>query len=116
LIIFEFDENKSQSKELFLYAGRGKKRWTFMKAKELDQKFNNGDNILDLLDLLDLSKAKRVMQDQKRVDVDFPVWMLELLDKEASRIGVTRQSIIKVWLAERLEQLAANKALQRTNR
>ena len=84
-----------------------------MKAKELDQKFDNGDNILDFLDL---SKAKRVMQDQKRVDVDFPVWMLELLDKEASRIGVTRQSIIKVWLAERLEQLAANKALQRTNR
>ena len=56
------------------------------------------------------------MQDQKRVDVDFPVWMLELLDKEASRIGVTRQSIIKVWLAERLEQQAANKALQRTSR
>jgi hypothetical protein len=84
-----------------------------MKAKELDQKFDNGDNILDFLDL---SKAKRVMQDQKRVDVDFPVWMLELLDKEASRIGVTRQSIIKVWLAERLEQLTANKALQRTNR
>ena len=84
-----------------------------MKAKELDQKFDNGDNIMDSLDL---SKAKRVMQDQKRVDIDFPVWMLELLDKEASRIGVTRQSIIKVWLAERLEQLAANKALQRTNR
>ena len=84
-----------------------------MKAKELDQKFDNGD---DILDFLDLSKAKRVMQDQKRVDVDFPVWMLELLDKEASRIGVTRQSIIKVWLAERLEQLAANKALPRTNR
>jgi len=84
-----------------------------MKAKELGQKFDNGD---DILDFLDLSKAKRVMQDQKRVDVDFPVWMLELLDKEASRIGVTRQSIIKVWLAERLEQLAANKALQRTSR
>lgn len=84
-----------------------------MKANELDQKFDNGDNILDSLDL---SKARRVMQDQKRVDVDFPVWMLELLDKEASRIGVTRQSIIKVWLAERLEQLAANKALQRTSR
>ena len=84
-----------------------------MKAKKLDQKFDNGD---DILDFLDLSRAKRVMQDQKRVDGDFPVWMLELLDKEASRIGVTRQSIIKVWLAERLEQLAANKALQRTNR
>jgi len=84
-----------------------------MKAKGLDQKFDNGDNILDSLDL---SKAKRVMQDQKKIDVDFPVWMLELLDKEASRIGVTRQSIIKVWLAERLEQLAASKALQRSSR
>ena len=84
-----------------------------MKAKELDQKFENGESILDSLDL---SKAKRVMQDQRRVNVDFPAWMLESLDKEASRVGVTRQSIIKVWLAERLEQLAANKALQRTNR
>jgi hypothetical protein len=81
-----------------------------MKAKELDQKFDNGD------DILDLSGAKRVTQNLKRVDVDFPVWMLELLDKEANRIGVTRQSIIKVWLAERLEQLSANKALHRTSR
>lgn len=84
-----------------------------MKAKELDQKFDNGE---DILDSLDLSKAKRIMHDQKRVNVDFPVWMLESLDREASRVGVTRQSIIKVWLAERLEQLAANKALQRTSR
>lgn len=84
-----------------------------MKAKELDQKFDNGESILESLDL---SKAKRVMQDQKRVNVDFPAWMLKSLDKEASRVGVTRQSIIKVWLAERLEQLAANKALQRTER
>jgi hypothetical protein len=84
-----------------------------MKAKELDKKFDNGE---DILDFLDLSKAKRAMQDQKRVNVDFPVWMLESLDKEASRIGVTRQSIIKIWLAERLEQQAANKTLQRTNR
>jgi hypothetical protein len=84
-----------------------------MKARELDRKFDNGE---DILDALDLSKAKRAMQDQKRVNVDFPVWMLESLDKEASRVGVTRQSIIKVWLAERLEQLAANKALQRSSR
>jgi hypothetical protein len=82
----------------------------FMKAKELDQKFDNGD------DILDLSGAKRVTQNLIRVDVDFPVWMFELLDKEANRIGVTRQSIIKVWLAERLEQLSANKALHRTSR
>lgn len=56
------------------------------------------------------------MKDQKRVNVDFPAWMIESLDKEASRVGVTRQSIIEVWLAERLENLAANKALQRTSR
>jgi hypothetical protein len=84
-----------------------------MKAKAFDEKFDNGD---DILDMLDIPKAKRSMQDQKRVNVDFPAWMIESLDKEASRVGVTRQSIIKVWLAERLENLAANKALQRTSR
>jgi hypothetical protein len=84
-----------------------------MKADEFDKKFDEGD---DILDALDLSKANRTMHDQKRVNVDFPAWMIESLDKEADRIGVTRQSIIKVWLAERLEELAANKALQRTNR
>jgi hypothetical protein len=84
-----------------------------MKANEFDKQFDEGN---DILDALDLSKAKRVMQDQKRVNVDFPAWMIESLDKEASRVGVTRQSIIKVWLAERLEELAANKALQRASR
>ena len=84
-----------------------------MKAKAFDEKFDNGD---DILDMLDMPKAKRSMQDQKRVNVDFPAWMIESLDKEASRVGVTRQSIIKVWLAERLENLAANKALQRASR
>ena len=83
-----------------------------MKAKDFDEKFDNDE---DILDCLDLSKAKRVLQDQKRVNVDFPVWMLESLDKEASRVGVTRQSIIKVWLAERLEKLAVNKNLQRVS-
>ncbi len=82
-----------------------------MKASEFDKNFDEGD---DIQDVLDLSKAKRTMQDQKRVNVDFPAWMIESLDKEASRVGVTRQSIIKVWLAERLEELAANKALQKT--
>ena len=83
-----------------------------MKANEFDKNFDEGD---DIQNVLDLSKAKRTMQDQKRVNVDFPVWMIESLDREASRVGVTRQSIIKVWLAERLEELAANKALQGTN-
>ncbi|MBA1445481.1 MAG: BrnA antitoxin family protein [Chromatiales bacterium] len=75
-----------------------------MKANEFDRKFDEGANILDALDL---SGAKRSMQKQRRVNVDFPGWMIESLDKEASRVGVTRQSIIKVWLAERLEENAA---------
>ena len=85
-----------------------------MKAKAFDKKFD-GDEI-DIIDDLDLSTTKRPNQAQKRVNVDFPAWMIDSLDKEASRVGVTRQSIIKVWLAERLEEVAANKALQRTSR
>ncbi len=74
-----------------------------MKAKVFDQQFDDG---IDITQSLELSKAKRVLQDQKRVNVDFPTWMIESLDREASKLGVTRQSIIKVWLAERLEQSA----------
>ena len=72
-----------------------------MKAKDFDKKFEEG--VEDITDALDLSNMKRPNQEQKRVNVDFPVWMIEALDREASRIGVTRQSIIKVWMAERLE-------------
>ena len=74
-----------------------------MKAAEFDAKFERGE---DISDLLDLSKAKRPGYEQKRVNVDFPIWMVNALDREAKRLGVTRQSIIKVWLAERLEQLS----------
>ncbi len=72
-----------------------------MKAKKFDTDFDSGK---DMSEALDLSKARRPGHEQKRVNVDFPKWMIESLDKEASRLGVTRQSIIKVWLAERLEQ------------
>ncbi len=72
-----------------------------MKAKKFDSNFDQGK---DITSALDLSKARRPKQEQKRVNVDFPTWMVEMLDKEARRLGVTRQSIIKVWLAERLEQ------------
>ncbi len=75
-----------------------------MKAEEFDKKFDDGQSILDDLDL---SKARRPEQEQKRVNVDFPVWMVQSLDKEARRLGVTRQSIIKMWLAEKLEQKAS---------
>ena len=72
-----------------------------MKADEFDTLFDDGK---DVSHLLDLSSAKRPNQEQKRVNVDFPKWMVTQLDAEARRLGVTRQSIIKVWLAERLEQ------------
>jgi len=78
-----------------------------MKAKTLDQKFDDNEEVLYAFDL---SKAKRPNQDQKRVNVDFPTWMIASLDKEAKHLGVTRQSIIKIWLAERLEKVASNKA------
>jgi hypothetical protein len=72
-----------------------------MKATEFDAKFDQGE---DITEFLDLSQTKRPGLEQKRVNVDFPTWMIEALDREAKRLGVTRQSIIKVWLAERLEQ------------
>ena len=74
-----------------------------MKAKDLDKKFDAGE---DISQYLDVSKARRPQQDQKRVNVDFPVWMIQQLDKEARRLGVPRQSIIKVWVAERLQKAA----------
>lgn len=72
-----------------------------MKAKDLDKKFDKGE---DISQYLDKTKARRPEQEQKRVNVDFPLWMIHLLDKEARRLGVPRQSIIKVWVAERLEK------------
>jgi hypothetical protein len=74
-----------------------------MKAKEFDKAFDEGK---DISLNLDLSKAKRSAREQKRVNVDFPVWMIQLMDKEAKRLGVPRQSLIKVWVAERLEKTA----------
>jgi len=76
-------------------------RLRYMKASEFDKKFDRGE---DITKHLDLSKARRPVQEQKRVNVDFPLWMIHLLDKEARRLGVPRQSIIKVWVAERLEK------------
>jgi hypothetical protein len=72
-----------------------------MKAKEFEKEFDENKNITEHLDL---SKLRRPKQEQKRVNVDFPLWMINLLDKESKRLGVPRQSIIKVWIAERLEK------------
>ncbi|GBE04778.1 MAG TPA: CopG family transcriptional regulator [Nitrospirae bacterium] len=72
-----------------------------MKAKEFEKKFDKGE---DITRYLEVSKSRRPEQEQKRVNVDFPLWMIHLLDREAKRLGVPRQSIIKVWVAERLEK------------
>jgi len=72
-----------------------------MKAHEFDKKFDTDE---DISKYLDMSKARRPDHEQKRVNVDFPLWMVHLLDKEAKRLGVPRQSIIKIWVAERLEK------------
>lgn len=68
-------------------------------ASEFDKKFDNGEDITGHLDLKNISRPNL---EQKRVNVDFPVWMVEKIDKEANRIGITRQSLIKLWLADKL--------------
>jgi len=78
-----------------------------MKAKDFDKKFD--DNKQDIIDDLDISTIKRPNLSQKRINVDFPSWVIDSLDREASRVGVTRQSIIKLWLVERLEEKTAHK-------
>ncbi len=88
---FEFDTAKSEF-------NRAKHGIDFM------EQFDDG---VDVTASLDLSKAKRLLQEQKRVNVDFPTWMIDSLDREASKLGVTRQSVIKVWLAERIEAAVA---------
>ena len=79
-----------------------------MKPKEFEKKFDDGQE--DILDDLELSTARRVNLEQKRINVDFPAWVVDSLDREAARVGVTRQSIIKVWLVERLQAEAAHKS------
>lgn len=68
-------------------------------AEELDEKFDNGE---DVSAYFDWSKMRRPNQEARRVNVDFPAWMVQGLDREAGRLGVTRQSLIKMWIAERL--------------
>jgi hypothetical protein len=72
-----------------------------MKAKDFDRKFDEGE---DISQYLDISKARRSALEPKRVNVDFPAWMIKQLDKEAKRLGVPRQSLIKLWVGERLKK------------
>ena len=74
-----------------------------MKASEIDKKFD--DNQEDILEHFDTSKIRMINEEPKRVNIDFPIWMAKSLDKEAKHIGVSRQAVIKMWLAERLQEL-----------
>lgn len=74
-----------------------------MKALEIDKKFD--ENKEDILEYFDTKNIKLVSESPKRVNIDFPTWMVESLDKEAQHIGVSRQAIIKMWLAEKLNSL-----------
>ncbi len=73
-------------------------------TKEFDEKFDNGEDITEYLDFSKATRPNVLKTDTKKVNVDFPEWVIESLDKEAKKIGVTRQSIIKVWIAERLKE------------
>ncbi len=72
-----------------------------MKAEEFDKAFDAGE---DITEYLELSKARRPGHEQRRVNVDFPIWMIESLDREASRLGVARQSLIKMLIARHLDR------------
>lgn len=78
-----------------------------VKASKFDREFDQGK---DVSRYLDVSKARRPGLEQRRVNVDIPVWMIESLDREAARLGVPRQSLVKLWIAERLERLGARSA------
>jgi hypothetical protein len=75
-----------------------------VKAAELDARFDAGE---DIVEHLDVSQARRPGHAQRRITVDFPVWVIAALDQEAGRLGVTRQAVIKMWVAERLDQRRA---------
>ena len=88
-----------------------KKKTSTIKASEFDRLFEQGH---DITAYLNLGAVRRPGLEQRRVNVDIPHWMIASLDREASRLGVTRQSIIKVWLAERLEKTGSNQGVEAT--
>ena len=79
-----------------------------MKASEIDKKFD--DNQEDILEYFDTSKVRMINEEPKRVNIDFPSWMVQSLDKEARHIGVSRQAVIKMWLAEKLQEINSKTA------
>jgi hypothetical protein len=73
----------------------------FITAEEFDEKFDSGEDINKYLDLANRSHPGNEI---KRINLDIPVWMINLLDREAKRLGVTRQSIIKFWLSDKIKK------------
>lgn len=71
-------------------------------AEEFDEKFDNGE---DISEYVDWSSARRINEVPQRVNVDFPIWVVQRLDREARRLGVSRQALLKIWIAERLEKV-----------
>ena len=80
-----------------------------MKAKELEERFDTGE---DITRFLELERARRPAEEPKRVNVDFPIWMVHSLDREAGRLGVTRQSVIKFWIAEKLKLVSSGSGVK----
>ena len=79
---------------------RKRKDNSIITTEKLDAKFDRGE---DITEHLDPSSLRRPGLENRRVNVDFPAWMVDRLDTEAKRLGVPRQSVIKVWIAERLD-------------
>jgi hypothetical protein len=79
------------------------RRKLMITTEEFDKKFDDGE---DIFEHLDLKNASRSNLEQKRVNIDLPIWMIEKLDKEAKRLGVARQAIMKMFLADRLTPMA----------
>lgn len=89
---FEFDSEKSAPDE---------RRSSAMKAREFDRAFDSGE---DVSAHVDWSRARRVNVETRRVNVDFPAWVVEALDRQARLRGILRQSLIKLWIVERLKE------------
>jgi len=83
------------------------------KASEFDRAFDGGENVARYLDT---ANARRPGLEQRRVNVDFPAWIIEALDREAARLGVTRQSLVKIWIADRLARNTTTGAGEPANR
>jgi hypothetical protein len=84
-----------------------KKSKTTITTEEFDRRFDRGE---DVSAFLDWSKERRPGLEPRRVNVDLPEWMISELDKQAALIGVTRQSIMKVWLSDRIKEEADERA------